>query len=134
MLILCLCNPDIIVFPESTMVTINEQQYSETYLEYGRFQCATRTGVLPLWLINGNSATSIKSEPGFENVTYDMYQIPENGTFTLLYVPGSVETNNSMIRCGAVVDNKVVAFSDPVNFTVYCELGLEQVQLVVVNE
>ena len=130
-MLISLCTPDIIVFPESTKITAN-QQYSEVYREYGRFQCATRTGVFPLWVINGNSAASIKSEPGFENVTYNMYPIPENGTFTLLYVPGFVETNNSVIRCGAIVDSKVVAFSEAVNFTVYCELYLKQIQLTEV--
>ncbi len=90
-------------------------------VKYGRFQCATRAGVEPLWLINGRSPSSVKTELGFENVTYVVYPLLENGTFTLLYVPGYLETNNSGIRCVAFnVDGEIVEYSDIVYFTVYC--------------
>lgn len=63
--------------------------------------------------------------PGFENVSYDLFPLIDNHTLTLLYIHGSVETNNSIIRCAAVVaqngDLQVVAYSDPVNFTVFCK-------------
>ncbi len=117
---------DIITVPESIAVRVNQQEngsFPETSIEYGKFQCATRGGVLPLWLIDGVSAASIKTRPGFEELTYSVHSLPENGTLTLLYVPGSVETNNSGIRCVAFTDGKVVEYSDIALFSVYyCEL------------
>lgn len=102
----------------------NVQFRESSAVKYGKFQCATRAGVQPLWLIDGVSATSIKTELGFENVTYSIHPLIENGSFTLLYVPGYVETNNSRIRCAAFVDGEIVEFSNIAYFTVYCELDI----------
>ena len=116
---------DIHVFPTSTTITLNYTDLSDSMSnssrDYGKFECATRPDVMPLWIINGVSATSVKMTPGFENVSYLLFPLTENHTLTLLYVPGSVETNNSIIRCAAVLDLQVVAYSDPVNFTVFCK-------------
>ena len=108
---------------------MNQQEnvsFPETTIEYGKFQCATRGGVQPLWLIDGVSATTtIKTKPGFENLTFSVHPLPENGTLTLLYVPGSVVTNNSVIRCAAftATDGDVLEYSNIAFFTVYyCEL------------
>ncbi len=76
----------------------------------------------PLWLIDAVSAASIKTKLGFENVSYSVYSLPENGTFTLLYVPGYIETNNSRIRCAAFADGEIIEYSDIAYFTVYCKL------------
>lgn len=88
---------------------------------YGKFECATRPNVTPLWIINGASAAITKAKPGFENISSSLIPLPENHTLSLLYVPGSVETNNTNIICAAVVGNGVVAFSDPVALTVLCK-------------
>lgn len=118
---------DIITFPESLTVRVDYQDYNVKFPEssavkYGRFQCATRAGVHPLWLIDAVSAASIKTKLGFENVSYSVYSLPENGTFTLLYVPGYIETNNSRIRCAAFADGEIIEYSDIAYFTVYCKL------------
>lgn len=91
--------------PVSTTVFIGGAlQENQTWNQtWGEFQCATRPGYLPLWIINGVSADVIEREPGYRNTTYELIPLHDQGhTLTILSIPASELTNHSIVTCAAV--------------------------------
>lgn len=82
---------------------------------FGTFECSTRSGGLPLWIINASSVDDIRNISGYARTYYEYHDLPGEGTIlSFLFIPVSNLTNNSKVICGATGNNKPVAFSDPV--------------------
>ena len=125
-----------ITTPESTTVFIpgdppphqpqnmDNQTYNQTW---GEFQCVTRPGYLPLWIVNGVSADIIEQQPGYTNTTYELIPLHDQGhTLTILSIPASQLTNHSVVTCAAVKNKtklNIIGYSSPVNLFVQIKVN-----------
>lgn len=108
---------DFITTPSDALVNISE---FESEVTSGDFECATRSGYLPLWLINGLSIDLIQNLAGYSGTYTELLPLQENHVLSFLSIPASPLTNNSVIVCAAItVESVIVAYSDSVNMVVH---------------
>ena len=111
---------DFLATPADAIVTVT---VNSTGVElFGDFECATRLGYFPVWLVNGSSVDLVKKRRSF-NGTYTEYhplQV-EGNVLSFLSIPATSATNNSIVICAAIstANHTIDAYSDSVHLTVF---------------
>ncbi len=109
-LIIRFCYVDFIKPPVNTTFIISEDAADMLAV----FQCSTRSGDVPLWIVNAVSVSTIRNTSGYANTQYDLFGLQGQGHFlSFLSIPVSYQTNNSMVVCVAIANGEPVAFSQP---------------------
>ena len=92
---------------------------------FGIFDCSTRSGDAPLWIVNQATVDAVRNSSGYSRTYYQHHALQGEGhILSFLYLPASALTNNSMVICAAVGHGELLALSDPVYLTVlYIPLG-----------
>jgi len=106
---------DFIMPPRNSSRNITE----ESEEVFGTFECSTRSGDAPLWIVNQASVEAIRNSSGYSRTHYKLHVLQGEGyILSFLFLPASALTNNSVVVCAAVGNGEALAFSDPVFLTV----------------